>query len=394
MLVDTRQRLDVLHKALGIFIEDDTRIENILRVEELLDFLHDAIGLVAPLLAHKGRHVAASAMLGLERAVVLVDHELHRFTHKFLVALHIFVGLKRLAYHKVEISLQGMAVDAAIGIAMLVEHACKIDRCIGKVLNVEGNVLDNHCSAYGASACNDGENARPYLPVLAILGRVAGEASRHMQLVVAHDIHDLGDILVECVLVVGRGAHQYGRESLARLVLGCRERLLVEHLGTLHRTVLELHDALAGLAHVVEVEHGAGRVAVEMACGHGKLAGKAQSTLAAHHAMRDDVERVGEPDKGQKVQPRHVLDLILVLDAFHQLGVGHNLIAQLLDALHKVGTLGLECCTAAGVARVEHSAVGHDDAHRLQYLVAVGMCATAHARGIVDDNTAHHGRVF
>ena len=41
---------------------------------------------------------------------------------------------------------------------------------------------------------------------------------------------------------------------------------------------------------------------------------------------------------------------------------------------------------------VEHGAVGEDDSGADHHTIAVGMYAAVHTRGIVDDDTAHHGR--
>ena len=45
---------------------------------------------------------------------------------------------------------------------------------------------------------------------------------------------------------------------------------------------------------------------------------------------------------------------------------------------------------ALRIACVEESAIGEDNANRLQHFVAIGMDATTHARGIVGDDATHH----
>ena len=42
------------------------------------------------------------------------------------------------------------------------------------------------------------------------------------------------------------------------------------------------------------------------------------------------------------------------------------------------------------IASVEESAIGEDDANRLQHFVAIGMDAATHTRGIVGDDATHH----
>ena len=55
----------MLNETVGIIIEDDTRVEQIVGVEDALQLLHHAIGFLAPLVFDKRRHIAARAMLGL-----------------------------------------------------------------------------------------------------------------------------------------------------------------------------------------------------------------------------------------------------------------------------------------------------------------------------------------
>ena len=79
--------------------------------------------------------------------------------------------------------------------------------------------------------------------------------------------------------------------------------------------------------------------------------------------MGDDVERVVEADERQQVQPRHVLDGVFVADAFRQLFVGADVIAQGTEALQEFAVRHFERGTAHAVARVEHRSVGQHDAH-------------------------------
>ena len=61
-----RHRFEVLQVGLRIVVQNDAGIEQGVRIEQLLDAAHQVSGLFAPLLFHKGRHVAPRAMLGFE----------------------------------------------------------------------------------------------------------------------------------------------------------------------------------------------------------------------------------------------------------------------------------------------------------------------------------------
>ena len=91
---------------------------------------------------------------------------------------------------------------------------------------------------------------------------------------------------------------------------------------------------------------------------HRHLADKRQRTLAAHHAVSDDVKRVIVGDKGTQVQARHVLDAVFLADAVGKRLVGTDAVTQGLYLGKEVGMALAECLAARRVARVKHGTVG------------------------------------
>ena len=131
-----------------------------------------------------------------------------------------------------------------------------------------------------------------------------------------------------------------------------------------------------------------------MTCGHGKLAGKTKRAFTTHHQVGDDVEWVGVLNEWVNVEPSHILNGILMLDALHKFFIGKHTVANILNTLDDFGVRLLECVAAVGIASVEHCAVGKHDTHRFHHLVAIGMCSATHTRSVVHHNTAHHCRIF
>mmetsp|Transcript_20612 Transcript_20612/g.63949 ORF Transcript_20612/g.63949 Transcript_20612/m.63949 type:complete len:228 (+) Transcript_20612:877-1560(+) len=70
------RQLKALAVDVRVVVEDDARVEHVVRVEELLELPHDVGGFATPLHLHERRHVAPRAVLGLERAAVLLRHDL------------------------------------------------------------------------------------------------------------------------------------------------------------------------------------------------------------------------------------------------------------------------------------------------------------------------------
>lgn len=131
-----------------------------------------------------------------------------------------------------------------------------------------------------------------------------------------------------------------------------------------------------------------------MRCGHGGLAEEGECAFRANHYMSDDIPGVGEYGKRQQVEAGDVFDGIFIADALAQFAVGLDFVADGLDVGDEAAHGGMQLGAGTGAVGggVDHSAVGKDDARRAYYLVGIGMCAAVHARGIVDDDAAHHGR--
>ncbi|MNJ47555.1 hypothetical protein D3C77_427140 [compost metagenome] len=88
-LVGRRQRLEVLQVQLWIVRQHHTGVEDAGRVEQALELPHQLVGVVAPFQFHKRRHVAASAVFGLERAAVFHSHQLRNVVHEGGVTRHL-----------------------------------------------------------------------------------------------------------------------------------------------------------------------------------------------------------------------------------------------------------------------------------------------------------------
>ena len=261
------------------------------------------------------------------------------------------------------VALKGMAVDAAVVVAVVFKHLSQVDSGLWQILDVERHVLDEHCGAQGARATHAGEDARANGPVLAIDLGVAGEDGRDKEVERLENRHYLVDVALQLVVAVGKGLDEYCGEALAGGVVDAGERFLVENLGTVHGTFLHRHHCLAALAHVLEIEHSAGAAGVEVTSLHCELAGKGECALTTHDEVGDDVEGVAVEHKWRDVQSSHVLDGILVTDAVDELLVGIYPVANLLDAVNELGVRLLEGVAACLVASVEHCAIGQDDAH-------------------------------
>ena len=301
-----------------------------------------------------------------------------------------------------------MSVDAGVVIAVAGDEGLQVGRGFGQVVDVEGHVLDEAGGAGPARAAHRGEDARADGPVLAILRRVVREAHGDVSGEGGKCLRDAGNVLRQLFLCSAFGFGQDGGQArgvghfgLVAQVVGVvhgREALVVQQFGALHQPfagvvhqLLHGHHGAAGVFDVREVEHGAGLAGIVIFGLHCHLRQEGQGAFAAHHQMGDDVEGVLEAHEGQEVESRDVLDGVFIADAFGQFLVGADVVAQGAEALQEFAVGHLERGAADGVARVQHGAVGQDDAGREHHLVAVGVRAAVHARGVVHHDAAHHG---
>ena len=145
--------------ALGVGIEDDTRIEQAHGIYEGLQLLHDGLGLGAPLGLHKGRPVAARAVLSLERAVVILDHQFHHIVDKARVAVHGGLIVEGLGDDEVEVAVLGVAKDDGLVVAVLGEELGEVHGGVRQALDGEGHVFDEHRGTALANGTHGGEGA-------------------------------------------------------------------------------------------------------------------------------------------------------------------------------------------------------------------------------------------
>ena len=426
VVVEHGQGLQALDEALRIVVEDDSLVQQPVGVENLLQFLHHLVGLLAPLIPDEGCHVTARAVLSLQRTVILLDHQPGHVAHHLGITVHLTLGLETLVQDEMVVALEGMAVDTGIGIAVVCDEFLQFYRSLWQRLDGEGHVLDETRGSHGARTAHGGEDARADGPVLTIDGRILRELSRDVQPELTQTLLNLFDLIQQLLMRDSLGLRQDGRQVvvITRLhtsnlssvhillilqehrIINGTERLVVEHLGTLHHQVLgahrevfiaslqflQRHHGLTALAHRQEVDHCRSFVGIVAQRLHGDLGQEGQCTLTAHHGVGDDVEGVVVGDERTEIESRHVLNIIFGTYARRELFVGTHTVAKLFYLLEELRMTLSESLTALLGTCVENGAVCQDDTRREEHPVAVGMHATVHARGIVADDAAHHRR--
>ena len=165
----------------GSSAEQDVRAEHAVGIGEPLDPPHELGRLRAPLALHVRRHVAAGAVLGLQRAVVLVHHELHQLLHEGLVAVAVGGVGERRRQQEVQVAGGRVAGDAGEEL-VLAEQRLDVARGLRDAVGANADVLDDQRRALRAHRADDALHALAHAPEDLGLVRVAGEGGGLEQL--------------------------------------------------------------------------------------------------------------------------------------------------------------------------------------------------------------------
>eukprot|EP00962_Isochrysis_galbana_P009211 scaffold2574_cov110-Isochrysis_galbana.AAC.6 len=252
---------EVLGVHVGVLVQDDARVEQEGRVEELLHLPHDLVRLGAPLHLHEWSHVAAGAVLRLERATVLDCHVLVDVVHDVLVPLHLFRRLEALVEDEMQIALERVPHQAGIVVAPLAEDANQVLGHLPEFLSRARHVLEQHRRARLARAAHDRDEALPRVPEDVVLLGVVPEGllrvadlGRHRHLGVAERAQHLVDGRLERRLVLPTALDEQ-RRALAILR---QPRDLRAQLGQIAHPL-----ALGERAPVEDLDRVDGRVGLE-----------------------------------------------------------------------------------------------------------------------------------
>ena len=406
--------LEELLVRIRVTVEDDARVEHVVGVEELLELPHQVVSLLAPLHLDERRHVASSAVLSLERSAVLHRDNLAHLLHHRGVLLNLLVVPETLGEHEVKVTLERVAHAGRVLVAEPLEHVDEVLGHVAELVNLAGDVLDEHGGSRGPRGADEGDETLAHVPVhlvhrLVLVERVGGLAIvevLHIRVVhgVAHLLdagvelrvsgaaaldkerragpgsvgdggHEADDLLVTLALGEGRAI-----EELDRVDLG----LPPEHRGGAARLLDILEDDESGRL-VGVVDHGV----------VGGLGDEAQGALGSDHQPLDDLDGIGGGEVHERVHgvPGGALDGVLLLDERGELLVSLHAAGERDDAVDEALVRLEERLAARLVAGIEHGAVDKHDPHVLKGVVRVLLHAAAHSGRVVGDDAADHARI-
>ena len=146
-------------------VEHDSRIEQPVGIEQPLDPPHQVGCLLSPFHFDEGRHVAARAVLGLERAVVAPDNDLGDVVHEGRVAVDRLMVGETLREDEVQVAVERMAEDDRFWVAVSDERRLQISGRRGEPVDRNGDILDDDRRAGRAHRADCGKQPLSDLPV-------------------------------------------------------------------------------------------------------------------------------------------------------------------------------------------------------------------------------------
>ena len=405
--IGRRQGFEVFQVQPVVVGDDHAGIEQAVRIEQGLDAAHDVPGGVAPFLTHKGRDIAAGAVLGFQRAVVFAGHQRAHVLHEGVVARHLALIVEAGREHEMQIAVQRVAEQQRLVIAVAVEQGGQPGHAVGQQRNRKSHILDHHGAAQRTHRAHRREQALAQGPIAVAYRGLAAEAAGQARPETSQQTLYLRAMALQFRLGTGpRLNQQTGLVRAKRPRQKIRQpRLAVQgaqaaavyqfhrrHAVGVRGRAQRRHRAATGLQRV-EQQQSRSFVRMFHHAVEGDFADKAQRALGADQHMAEHVHRIVEIQQGVDAVAGGVLQPVFAAHALGQRLVGAQFGGQAGQAGQQRGVGLAKSRHAGGVAGVQHGAVQQQQTHRRQGVITVVAGAATHAAGVVGGNAADLGAV-
>ncbi|MNC10901.1 hypothetical protein D3C75_585820 [compost metagenome] len=380
--------------GLGVVVDDDAGIEQAIGVQQRLDAAHQRHPLRPPFELHIGGHVAAGTVLGLERPAKAHRDELRHRIHKGTVAGHLRRIIEPLGKDEVQVPLQRVAEDNRLTVFEAIEQLLQPRHPLRQTLDGKGDILDDDGSACGAHRPHRREEPLANGPEA---GALLGKGYRgHLGELGGH-VHHLLAASDQLFFTLSMHLDQQGAGSQVQRLDKVRQTGLARHrakgapihqLHRRHRRTFQARGGQTRLLRIPEYQQGRGLVGV---FGHGvehHLGDKAEGPLRADHQVGEDIDRVLMVDQGIDGIAGGVLEPVLVADLGSKRLVRQHLGAQGGEPREQLRAFGRKGGAAMRIATVQHGAIGQQQGHGMQGVIAVVGGAAAHAARVVGGDAA------
>ena len=193
--------LHVVNEHLRIPVEQDTRIEQPLRVNNLFRPPHPFINGFAPFCLDEGSHVATCAMLGFQ-ATVVSQHCLHQLTHEIGILLDALRGVDVGEDGEMDIAIQQVSPHHGITITITAEYLPHSGQGLTQYLLTESDVFNDGNRSSRTLACCRSEKAATYPPIGGVQLWIGGEGDGIERRDLGQGGLDLVELLLKGILIV------------------------------------------------------------------------------------------------------------------------------------------------------------------------------------------------
>jgi len=188
-----------------VVVDENAGVDQVLGIENVLDFPHGVIDLLAPFPAYKRCHVAASAVLGFQGTVVFVHHQRHDVFHEGLVTLYLIRICEIETQNEVDVAVKHMAPNNGLLIRVLFEQLLQVDQTVPQVSDGNRDVFNDNGSPLGAADTGGRKKPLADIPQGMGLHRVRGEFKLVGQRKIVKPYFDIIDLLLQRSSIAGAG---------------------------------------------------------------------------------------------------------------------------------------------------------------------------------------------
>ena len=139
--IENGHGFEIPDMAMGVVVKNHTRVQDVLRVKEFFNAMHDVESIISPFQFYERGHIDARSVFCLKGTFVFLRHHGNHILHEGFVALYLSRCVKGLIQNEMKVAFQGMPVNGTVVVLVLSQNILKFGYGVGNVFQVKCHVL-------------------------------------------------------------------------------------------------------------------------------------------------------------------------------------------------------------------------------------------------------------